>query len=47
MAYSKIVELWAEKIERGERTLDEVPAKLKESVIQKLIEDGFIISNTD
>lgn len=39
---SAIANLWAEKIERGEKTLDQVPAKLKESVIAKLIEDGFI-----
>jgi len=40
---SAIVELWVKKIEHGERSLDEVPAKLKEDVIRRLIEDGFIV----
>ncbi len=39
---SAIVELWVKKIELGERKLDEVPAKLKEEVIRRLIEDGYI-----
>jgi len=44
---SAIVELWVKKIEMGERTLDQVPAKLKESVIKRLIEDGFIVESAD
>ncbi len=44
MAYKKISILWATKIERGEKTFDEVPAQLKDEVEQKLIEDGFIIN---
>jgi hypothetical protein len=43
---SAIANLWAKRIEMGEKTLDQVPAKLKESVIAKLIEDGFIISES-
>lgn len=42
-----IVELWVAKIEQGKRTLDEVPAKLKEQVIERLIEDGFIVGDED
>lgn len=40
---SPIVELWVRKIEEGERTYDEVPKKLKESVKKRLEEDGYII----
>lgn len=47
MAYSKIVLLWVKRIEIGDKTLDDVPAQLKESVIQKLIEDGFITEPVD
>lgn len=39
---SAIVELWVKKIEQGQKTIDDVPEKLKEDVIKRLIEDGFI-----
>lgn len=39
---SKISRLWADKIEMGEKTIDEVPARLKDEVIELLREDGFI-----
>lgn len=42
MAHSKIALLWAQKIEIGEKTIDEVPAKLKEEVLEILVEDGFV-----
>lgn len=43
---SAIANLWAKRIEMGERVLDQVPTKLKESVVEKLIEDGYIISES-
>ena len=44
MAYKKISYLWAQKIERGERSYNDVPAQLKDEVTQILIDDGFIIN---
>ena len=40
-----IAGLWVRKIEEGERTFDEVPNKLKESVKKRLLEDGYIIED--
>lgn len=39
----KISILWAQKIERGEKNFNDVPAKLKDEVEQKIHEDGYII----
>lgn len=36
----KIAELWAKRIIDGDRTYDEVPAKLKDAVAEALTEAG-------
>ena len=37
-----IAELWAKQIEAGKKTLEQVPARLKNQVIEILKKDGFI-----
>lgn len=33
--------LWAKKVENAEKNFNEVPAQLKDEVMQKLTEDGY------
>lgn len=41
---SAIVELWARRIEEGDKGIDDVPAQLRDDVIAQLIEDGYPVS---
>jgi hypothetical protein len=35
--------LWAKKVENGEKNFNDVPAQLKDEVMQKITEDGYTV----
>jgi len=35
--------LWAQRIENGTKNFNDVPAQLKDEVMQKLLEDGYTV----
>lgn len=41
---SAIVELWVRRIEEGDKSIDNVPAQLRDDVIARLIGDGYPVT---